>query len=134
MSQASNHVKYCLNKAKKEITGGKKHRGLVDIKPDISKAGLHIEKAEHNFNAISYFDEGGFSDWSVSAAFYTIYHCFLAILAKHGYESRNQDCTMAAIQFLKEESKIQLGDKFAVALKYHAEIEERHEDTVIELR
>jgi hypothetical protein len=87
MGQLENKLKWCINKAKKE---GKKHRGLKEIKPDIIKASKHIEKANHNLNASIYLRDGNYPDWAVSATFYSRYHCLLAILAKHGYESRNQ--------------------------------------------
>ena len=86
MSQASNHVKWCLSKAKKEIEEYKeqgkriKHRGLLKIKPDTEGAKKHIIKAEHNLSAISKFKAIGFSDWSIAAGFYSIYHCFHQIL------------------------------------------------------
>lgn len=131
MSQAHNHIKWCINKAKKELETSKKHRGLVETNPDIQTALSHLEKAEHNFKAIKYFDLGGFSDWSVSAAFYTIYHCFLSILAKFGYESRNQECTLAVIQYLKEQGEIDIDDKFIEYLKNQ---KEKHENSIIELR
>jgi hypothetical protein len=35
MSQADNHVKWCLNKAKKELESGSMHRGLVRIKSNV---------------------------------------------------------------------------------------------------
>ncbi len=139
MSQASKHLKWCLNKAKREIeeceNQGKriKHRGLVEIKPDIAEAGKHIKKAEHNFKAISSFKEIGFSDWSVSAGCYCIYHCFLAIAAKFGYESKNQECTISLIECLKEEGKINIDSKFIEILK-HQDIEEIQENKVIDMR
>lgn len=77
----------------------------------------HIAKAEHNLNAALYFDEGGYSDWSASAFFYSIYHCFLAISRKFGYESRNQECTIAVIEMLKEEGKIDIDNRFIDTLK-----------------
>lgn len=134
MSQAANYVDYCLNKAKKEIQDGKKHKGLVEIKSNLQRASMHLEKAAHNFKAISAFAQIGFSDWSVSAAFYTTYHCFLAILARYGYESRNQECTISAIKYLKEQGKIGLDDRFIEALRSHAELEERQVHTASDLR
>ncbi len=89
MSEAKNKVEWCLKKAKKELEASKKHRGLVKAKPNLEEAKKHVAKAEHNFKAALSFEKTGFSDWSVSAAFYTIYHCFLAIIVKFGYESRN---------------------------------------------
>ena len=117
MSQASNKVKWCLNKAKKELEETGLHRGLVKGETNKVMAEKHVAKAEHNLNAAFYFDEGGYSDWSTSAFFYCMYHCFLAILRKHGYESRNQECTLAVIESLMEEGTINLDKKFLDALK-----------------
>jgi uncharacterized protein (UPF0332 family) len=135
MSQASNHVIWCLSKAKKEIEECKKlgkrikHRGLSKIEPDVELAKKHIKKAEHNLKAISRFKEIGFSDWSIAAGFYSIYHCFLAIAVKFGYESRNQTCTIALMEWLKEEGKININEKFIEMLK-EAEIEEVQEKAI----
>ncbi len=112
MTKASNKLDWCLHKAKKELEEGKKHHGLIKSKPNNEETLLHISKAEHNIRAISYFNKGGYSDWSTSAGFYCIYHCFLAIGHKFGYESRNQECTIALMRVLKEEGKIDIDDKF----------------------
>ncbi len=105
MSQATNKVKWCLNKAEKELKESNFHRGLVKHEQDLELAKKHIIKAEHNLKAALYFEKGRFSDWSASAFFYCIYHCFLAILRKFGYESRNQECSIAVIEMLKEDKK-----------------------------
>ena len=134
MSHASNKLRWCLNKAQKEIEQGKKHRGLIGCLPSKETAYGHLAKAEHNLKAVFYFEQGGFEDWSVSAGFYCLYHCMLALLIKHGYESRNQECTLAAIECLIEEGKITLDQKFIEALKEYGKADEKHETTVIELR
>ena len=96
MSHASNQIKWCLNKANKDIEECKKlgkrekHRGLLEIEPDIEMAKKHIEKAKHNLKAIDYLLKGNFSDVTFSMIFYSMYHCFLAIASKFGYESRCQ--------------------------------------------
>lgn len=108
MPQTSNKVKWCLEKAKKELHQNIKHRGLAKIEPDIEEAKRHILKAEHNFMAIIAAEEAGLTDWSVNAAFYSVYHCFLALITKFGYESRNQECTIALIKKLKTENKIKI--------------------------
>lgn len=139
MTQASKHIEWCLNKAKKEIEECKKlgkrekHRGLLKINPNIDEAKKHLAKAEHNRDGISRFREIGFSDWSMSAGFYCIYHCFLAIAAKFGYESSNQTCTIALIRFLKENDKIKLDEKFIQLLEYE-EMENIKENSIIDLR
>lgn len=97
-----------MNKAKKELQDEKKHRGLVEVIPNMETARDHLAKAEHNLKVTFYLQRGGFTDWCSSSLFYTIYHCFLAILAKVGYESRNQECTFAVIANLIEDGKITL--------------------------
>lgn len=133
MSHALNKLKWCLNKAKKEIKQGKKHRGLVECPPSKETAYKHLAKAEHNLKATFYLQEGGFEDWSISAGFYCLYHCMLALLVKYGYESRNQECTLAVVEHLIEERKILLDIKFVNAFKEY-KTEEHRETTVIELR
>src|SRR3989344_8428437 len=105
MGHLENKIEWCLNKAKKE---GSKHRGLKKVSPDDEKANKHIEKANHNLKAMLYMIKGNFPDWAVSGSFYTIYHCLLAILAKHGYESRNQECTFVAVEYLIKNKKVDL--------------------------
>ena len=140
MSQASKHVQWCLNKAKKEIDECKKlgkrqkHRGLLKGDPDIDEAKKHLAKAEHNLAGVTKFKEIGFSDWSMSAGFYCIYHCFLAIAAKFGYESANQTCTISLMRFLKEEKKINLDEKFIELLEYEEMENVAEEDSVIDMR
>ena len=137
MSQASNHLAWCINKAKKELEDcrnqGKrpKHRGLVKITPDLERAKKHLGKAEHNLKAITYLLTGNFEDVSVSMVFYSMYHCMLAIAARFGYESRNQTCTIALMQSLKEEGKIDIDDKHINMFKY---AEAETEENVIEMR
>ena len=139
VSQPSNHVQWCLNKAENEVEECKKlgkrpkHRGLLKGKPDIDEAKKHLAKAEHNLCGITRFNEIGFSDWSMSAGFYCIYHCFLAIASKFGYESGNQTCTISLMKFLKEENKIDLDEKFIELLEYE-EKEEADDNSIIDMR
>lgn len=138
MSQHSKHVKWCLNKAEKEIEECKKqgkrikHRGLLEIPTNIEEAKKHLSKAEHNFKGITKFKQIGFSDWSMSAGFYCIYHCFLAIAAKFGYESGNQTCTISLMRYLKEKKEIEIDEKFIEVLEY--EEFEKTEESFIDLR
>ena len=69
----------------------------------------------------------------MSAGFYCIYHCFLAIGHKFGYESRNQECMIALMRALKEEGKIDIDDRFIESLEASDE-HERQESNVIEKR
>ena len=47
-------------------------------------------------------------DWALNIGFYSIYHCFLAILAKYGYESKNQSCTITVLLSLIDQKKLNL--------------------------
>ena len=83
--------------------------------------------------ATEYLKKGEFSDISASTAFYSIYHCLLAIAAKFGYESRNQECTFALVYNLIEEKKIDIKketmDKIA-----SLDPEEHEKKTTVEIR
>lgn len=138
MSQASKHVNWCLKKAQKEIEECKKegkspkHRGLLEVKPSIEEAKKHIAKAEHDLNVTEYLVKGGFSDASMGTIFYTMYQCFLAIAVKFGYESSNQTCTIALMEYLKEKGKIEIDDRFFQYFKY--EETDNVKESVIEMR
>ena len=124
MSQASNHVDWCLKKAEKEIEECKKaglspkHRGLIKGKVDIGLAKEYIEKAERYLQITEYLKKGGFQDNCISNIFYAMYHCFLSIAAKFGYDSGNQTCTIALIGHLKQEGKINIDARFTEVFKY----------------
>lgn len=135
MSHSERKVKWCLNKAEKELQiHSGKHRGLVRIKPDLELVDAHIKKAEHNLRAVTDFKRTGYSDWSASAVFYCVYHCFLAIIIKYGYESRNQECTFALIHSLIETGEINL-DLEIVQEIHRLNTDEKHESpTIIEIR
>lgn len=106
MSKAENKVQWCLNQAKKQLAEGKKHRGLVRVTPDDELAREYVKKAEHNLDFFLLARKNGFYDWAINIGFYVTYHCCLAIITKFGYESRNQDCTLAVVENLIEEGKI----------------------------
>ncbi|MBT4373829.1 hypothetical protein HOD25_04105 [archaeon] len=106
MSHAKNKLRWCLKKAL-EDGSKRKHRGLIRIEPDLMMAKKYIEKAEHYLNATIYLEKD-FSDVSASTIFYSTYHSLLAVLAKFGYESQNQECTFAVIYSLIEDREIDL--------------------------
>ncbi len=84
------------------------HRGLRVVTPDIFLACKHLEKAEHNLKATYFLYDSLYKDWCASTLFYTIYHCFLAILIKEGYESKNQECTFVVIENLINEERLNI--------------------------
>ena len=138
-SQASKHLDWCLNKAGREVEECRKqkkrirHRGLLKIEPDKKLALGHLQKARHNLEVFRLLRKNKFSDWSITAGFYAIYHCFLAIAVKYGYESKNQTCTITLIETLQEQGKISINQDIIDFMKYD-ERENNHEDSIIELR
>lgn len=128
MSQLEKFMKWCFDRGEE----GEKHSGLKEVEPSVEIAREHIDKAKHYLDATLYLRKK-FSDVAVTQAFYVIYHCLLAILAKHGYESRNQRCTFAAIEFLIEEGKIDLDiEKIRKIATY--DTKKAREEEVIALR
>lgn len=103
MSKLNERLKKCFKEGE---SGGRKHKGIRKITPNKELSLAHLNKALHNFEAITTFYKTGFSDWSASAAFYTLYQCLLGILAKNGYESKNQSCTFALAEDLIDKNKI----------------------------
>lgn len=88
------------------MRGGERHQGLRKIKHSQKEIDGHLAKAAHNFGAVTSFHDLQYSDWSVSAAFYALYHGLLALLVQHGYESRNQSCTFALVEHLIKKGDI----------------------------
>ena len=81
---------------------------MKKIKPNNKLSEEHINKAKHNLRAADYNIKGGFSDWGVSQSYYAMYHSLLAILFKLGFESKNHECTINAVEYLIEDGKIDL--------------------------
>ncbi|MBS3176695.1 HEPN domain-containing protein [Candidatus Woesearchaeota archaeon] len=132
MSEAKNKVRWCLNKAEKEKSQGGKHRGLIKTMPDKVLARQHLDKAEHNLTVFLANKKMGFYDWTISMAFYVMYHCCLAILAKQGYESRNQECTLALIGHFIEEK--QLDEDFKRYLEAFQSNVKKEEEQILPMR
>lgn len=98
MAQIDEHLKWCL----------KDSRRLLKTKPDLDLAQKHIKKSEYNYGVVQTLEKMKIYDWALNVGFYSIYHCFLALLAKYGYESRNQACTITALLALINEKKLDL--------------------------
>lgn len=91
------------------------------IKLNGSEIEGHIIKAKHYLKATDYNIKGGFQDIAVSNAFYAMYHSLLALLLKLGYEARNQECAINAIQYFIESGKIDLDMKYVDLIRRTSE-------------
>ena len=92
-------IEWCLTKANK---------GLKKVEPNIEIAKKHIGVATYNLEVAQYLKQGGHTKWCVPTIFYSVYHCFLAVLMKEGYITENQDCTFSLIATFIEEGKLSL--------------------------
>lgn len=96
-------LKKCFEEGNKK---NERHQGVRKVVPSLALMDAHLKKSIHNFEAMSDFHTMKYSDWSASAAFYTLYHGLLSLLAQRGYESRNQSCTFAIIQDMVNKGEI----------------------------
>ncbi|MBU0627615.1 MAG: HEPN domain-containing protein [Nanoarchaeota archaeon] len=96
MAQIDNHLRWCLNNPNR----------LKRVKPDKELAQMHLKKSEYNSEVMRLLENSKKYDWALNVGFYAIYHCFLALLANYGYESKNQSCTVTVLLKLIEENKL----------------------------
>ncbi len=107
MLRNKSRLDWCLSNSKR----------LSRIPVNNLKSKEHIEKAKHNLFAMDYNIKGGFNDWAVSQAYYAMYHGLLAVLYKFGYESKNHECTISAIEHLIETNKIEFDTKYIAFIR-----------------
>jgi uncharacterized protein (UPF0332 family) len=98
MSNSKDRFSWCLESEKR----------MKRIEPNEQLSKEHIEKAKHNLRAADYNIQGHFDDWAVSQSYYAMYHALLAILFKKGFESKNHECTIRAVEYLIETNEINL--------------------------
>ena len=98
MSQIDEHLTWCLKDSKR----------LIKTKPDLDLAQKHVKKSEYNYRIMQNLEKSKTYDWAFNVGFYAMDHCFLAILAKYGYESRNQSCTITVLHTLINDKKLNL--------------------------
>ncbi len=119
---AKNKFEWCLRKAKE---GG---RGLEEVQPNLAEARYHLKKALYNLQVTSSNIDREYYDWAISSAFYAMYHALLALLAKLGYKSTNQECSIAAVEYFI------LSKKIVLDIKYIKMLDPAVEESIIKLR
>jgi uncharacterized protein (UPF0332 family) len=106
-------IEWCLTKANK---------GLKKIPPNVGTAMKHISTAKENLQACDYLEKGKYTRWCAPTIFYAVYHCFLALLIKEGFETENQDCTFALVATLIEKGSFPLEiEKLEKIMSYDVE-------------
>lgn len=108
MGRVEDTFAWCLKQGEKDP----KHKGLKKIEKNIKMSEEQIKKAESDLEAMQYLYNGGKTDWVASTGFYAMYHSLLALLYKLGYESRNQECTIIAIEKFVKGKTISLEEEY----------------------
>ena len=116
-------VKDCFSNALKEEQKGKKHKGLLIVKPDNAQAKEYLIKAKRNLELCDLYKQKGFDYKIPEEWFYTLYYCALAILSKFGIETRSQRCTAAFLRYVKDKKLIEYDDEFIERITVHKEKE-----------
>ena len=101
-----------MDKIKKSFEECKRKKLIIEAEPNIKNIKGHIEKAKHYLQAVDYNIAGGFQDVAVANAFYSMYHALLALLQKHGYEAKAQECAINTVQYLILMKKVYLDIKY----------------------
>lgn len=124
MGKVEKVFNWCLKQGEK----GEKHKGLKKLeKPDLKESEAHVKKAESDLQTMQYLFDGNKTDWVASTAFYAMYHILLALLHKLGYESRNQECTINAIEHFMEEGLISLEQEYIDMIRLAQEQETKRD-------
>lgn len=118
-------VQDCFRSSIKEEKKGRKHKGLLKIKPDIEAAKDYILKAKKNLELCKIYKEKGFDYKLPEEWFYILYYCALAILSKFGVESRSQRCTALFLRYVKDKGLIEYDNQFIQRITVYKEKEKK---------
>ena len=118
-------VRECFLNAKRDEEKGKKHKGLLLLQPDDTKAQEYLAKARMNLELCDLYKEKGFEYKIPEEWFYILYYCALAILCKFGVESRSQKCTAVFLGYVKSKGLIEYEDNFIERIMVYGGKEEK---------
>ncbi len=119
------NLKECFSNALKDEKKGKKHKGLLVVKPDAKEAEEYIIKAKKNLELCKLYKEKGFDYKLPEEWFYMLYYCALAILSKFGVESRSQRCTALFLRYVRDKGLIEYDDEFIKRITVYRDKEEK---------
>lgn len=119
------NLRDCFANALKDEKKGKKHKGLLLVKPNLKEAEEYIIKAKKNLELCKLYKEQGFDYKLPEEWFYALYYCALAVLSKFGVESRNQRCTALFLKYVKDKDIIEYDDEFIKRIMVYREKEEK---------
>ncbi|MFH0737569.1 MAG: HEPN domain-containing protein [Candidatus Micrarchaeota archaeon] len=71
---------------------------LLKVPASIEKAEEHLEKANRNLIAAKLMNDNKFFDWTISCAYYAMYHATMASIWLIGIDARSHECAIAAFE------------------------------------
>lgn len=109
----------------------KEGRGITLVNQNPVLSSSHFKKAMKNIEVMNYLRKGDYLDWTIIAAYYSMYQACLAILARIGIQSKNHACTIAVIEkYFAKSGKIDI--KFVEQCKSLSALVEKIEKVKIE--
>ena len=71
---------------------------LLKVPASVEKAEAHIEKANRNLFAATLMNENKLFDWTITCAYYAMYHATMASLWLIGINARSHECAIIAFE------------------------------------
>ncbi len=125
--ELAKELKESIRRAKNDEEQGKKHKGLLVIKPDDKSAKEYIQKSKNALEWCEVYKLKGAHYKIPEEWFYSLYYCALAFLAKIGIESRSQKYTAMFLSYMQNKGIIDYGEEFIESIMVHKEKEKESE-------
>ncbi len=102
---------------------------IIRKKPDAGTAMAHLEKVESNILAMEKMFDEKYFDWTIVAAYYSMYHSVLAALRVIGLDARSHECAILAFEkFYTKKGKVD--ENYVVYLRQAKELSEKYSETL----
>ena len=119
------NLRECFSNALEDEKKGKKHKGILAIKPNAKEAEEYVIKAKRNLELCKVCRDNSFDYKLPEEWFYTLYYCGLAILSKFGIESRSQRCTGMFLSYIRDKKLIEYDEEFIKRIMVYREKEQK---------
>lgn len=106
---------------------------LLRKKPDMDTVDAHLHKAETNSAVMDVMFQNKFFDWTIVAAYYSMYHATLAALWIIGIDARSHECAVLAFErFYAKKGKVE--GRYLDYLQRAKALSEKYSETLEQVR